>query len=214
MSSFSLALLASGQGSNCQAIHKAIEAGDLAAHIGVVISNNAEAGVLEWAKAEGLPARHISSGQFATLDEFYDHFLGALRDYRTDLIVLAGYLKKIGRPILQAYPGRVVNIHPALLPAFGGKGMYGHRVHEAVIAYGARVTGVTVHLVDEEYDHGPIVLQETLPVLDDDTPDTLSARVLQLEHRTYSKALQLFAEGRVEVAGRRIRIKKESMVAY
>nr|WP_243665078.1 phosphoribosylglycinamide formyltransferase [Rhodothermus marinus] len=121
--------------------------------------------------------------------------LEVLRAHDVELVALAGYLKKIPDNVVAAYRNRILNIHPSLLPAFGGPGMYGRRVHEAVLNYGVRWTGATVHLVDEEYDHGPIVLQEPVPVLPDDTPETLAARVLEVEHRLYPEALRLFAEG-------------------
>jgi len=119
--------------------------------------------------------------------------------HQIDFIALAGYLKKLPAAIVREFRNRIVNIHPALLPSFGGKGMYGIHVHEAVLKAGVKVTGVTVHLVDEEYDHGPIVLQRAVEVHDDDTPETLAQRVLQVEHELYPEALQLFAEGRIRV---------------
>ncbi len=209
MPTFSLAVFASGHGSNCQAIQTAIETGRLDARIGVVISNNPNAGVLAWAKTIALPAIHVSSDQFATTMDFHNHLLTMLSDFKTDMIVLAGYLKKIGKPLLEAFPGRILNIHPALLPSFGGKGMFGRHVHEAVLASGVRLTGVTVHLVDEEYDRGPIVMQAAVDVSDDDTVESLSAKVLSLEHRTYPLAIQLFVDGRVEIAGRKVRIRNK-----
>ncbi len=204
MSGIVLGVLASGKGSNCAAIQQAIEEHKLDARIGVIITNNPQAGVLELARQKDLPCSVITSDQFETREAFYDAFIGTLRRNDAQLIVLAGYLKKVGRPLLQAFPHRVLNIHPALLPAFGGKGMFGHHVHRAVIEYGAKITGVTVHLVDEEYDHGPVVLQRAIPVLETDTTDSLAKRVLTLEHDTYFRAIQLFAENRVQVHGRKV----------
>jgi phosphoribosylglycinamide formyltransferase-1 len=120
------------------------------------------------------------------------------------LIVLAGYMKKLPRAVVGAYRHRIINIHPGLLPAFGGKGMYGLNVHKAVIDYGAKVSGITVHFADEEYDHGPIILQETVAVHDDDTPETLAARVLEAEHANFWRAVEAVAQGRVHVDGRRV----------
>jgi phosphoribosylglycinamide formyltransferase-1 len=135
--------------------------------------------------------------------------LAAFREVGADTIVLAGFMRKLGPEFLRTFGGRILNIHAALLPCFGGQGFYGWRVHEAVIASGAQFTGATVHFVDEEYDHGPIILQAVVPVEDEDTPDTLAARVLEQEHRIYPEALRLLAEGRLEICGRRVKIKRE-----
>ena len=121
-------------------------------------------------------------------------------------MALAGYLRKIPEPVLWAYPNRVFNVHPSLLPSFGGPGLYGRRVHQAVLDYGCRVSGATIHLVEADYDTGPVVLQESVRVLSDDTPETLAARVLAVEHRLYPEALSLLASGRLSVEGRRITI--------
>jgi phosphoribosylglycinamide formyltransferase-1 len=134
--------------------------------------------------------------------------IAAFREVGADTIALAGFMRKLGPAFLRAYPQRILNIHAALLPCFGGQGFYGHRVHEAVVESGARFSGATVHFVDELYDHGPIILQAVVPVEDDDTPETLAARVLEQEHRIYPEALRLLAEGRLLVEGRRVRIRK------
>jgi folate-dependent phosphoribosylglycinamide formyltransferase PurN len=127
-----------------------------------------------------------------------------IRTFTPDLVVLAGFMSLIDVPA--DFQNRIINVHPALIPAFCGHGMYGHHVHEAVINYGAKVSGATVHFVDSEYDHGPIILQGTVPVLDNDTPDTLAERVQALERELYPQAIQLFAEGRLRVVGRRVKI--------
>jgi phosphoribosylglycinamide formyltransferase-1 len=132
-----------------------------------------------------------------------------LNQYGANFIVLAGYLKMLSPFVVRKFKNRILNIHPALLPSFGGRGMYGIHVHEAVLEYGCKVSGVTVHLVDEAYDTGPPVLQRCVPVQDDDTPETLAARVLKIEHQIYNEALQLFAQGRIEIIGRRIKIKPD-----
>ncbi len=201
-----LAVLASGRGSNLEAILRAIERRELDAEVVVVISNNSTAGALEIARAHGIAAVHLSSRQFATQEEFDQAFLNLLERHGVNFIALAGYLKMLSPTVVRAFRHRILNIHPALLPSFGGKGMYGHYVHEAVLAYGCKVSGATVHLVDEEYDTGPPVMQECVPVHEDDTPETLAARVLTVEHRIYAQALQLFAEDRVVVEGHRARI--------
>lgn len=201
-----LAVLASGRGSNLEAILRAIERRELDAEVVVVISNNSTAGALDIARSHGIPAVHLSARQFATQEEFDQAFLNLLERHGVNFVALAGYLKMLSPTIVRAFRHRILNIHPALLPSFGGKGMYGHYVHEAVLAYGCKVSGATVHLVDEQYDTGPPVIQECVPVHEDDTPETLAARVLEVEHRIYAQALQLFAEDRVVIEGRRARI--------
>jgi phosphoribosylglycinamide formyltransferase-1 len=198
-----LAVFASGRGSNFGAILRAIDEGRLAARVTLVLSNRSDAGVLEIARAHGIAAVHCSARMFGSEDAFAARLLALLDDHRADLIALAGYLKHVPRPVVARYRHRIVNIHPALLPSFGGAGMYGHHVHEAVIASGARVSGATVHLVDEEYDRGPILLQRTVEVLPSDTPESLAARVLTVEHEIYPLALSALAEGRVVIDGQR-----------
>lgn len=202
-----LAVFASGRGSNFEAILKSTKEGRLKAEVKVVISNRAEAGALEIARRSNIPALHIERSQFPNGQEFNDHLLKVLSDAGVNMIVLAGYLKKISPRIIAAYHHRILNIHPALLPCFGGKGMYGLRVHQTVLDSGAKVSGVSVHIIDEGYDTGPIVLQRPVPVHDDDTPETLAARVLKEEHKIYTDALNLFAEKQIEVKGKQILVK-------
>jgi phosphoribosylglycinamide formyltransferase 1 len=199
-----LAVLGSGFGSNCRAIYNAIQEGKLTAEIRVIISDHSDSGILEFAKARQIPAFSISHDQFHTKNEFHLSLLNAIQAYDTELIVLAGYLKKIGTPLIQNFPNKIINIHPALLPAFGGKGMYGKRVHQAVIDSGVKVSGITVHLVDEQYDQGPIVLQRTADVLDSDTPESLSAKILKLEHEWYFQAIQWMADSRCVIKGKKV----------
>lgn len=195
---FNIAVFASGKGSNFKAIVDAIKRGSIRnAQIVAVISNNADAGALAIGREYGIPALHISRTQFASNETFNMAILETLTTRQTILIVLAGYMKKIDPIIIENFKDRIINIHPALLPSFGGKGMYGMRVHEAVIASKATVSGVTVHVVDEEYDHGRIVLQKTVAVDPHDTPETLAAKVLKLEHEIYPQAIQLIAEGQI-----------------
>ncbi len=203
-----LAVFGSGNGSNCKAIHKAIREKKLNAVIRVIISDQEHAGILDFGRSQDIPSFRINSGQFASKEGFYDKLTGILREHQTEFIVLAGYLKKIGTPLITMFPDKIINIHPALLPSFGGKGMYGLKVHQAVIDAGVKVTGITVHLVDGQYDHGPIVLQRTLEVTPDDTPETLSAKVLTLEHEHYHRAIGYFADSRCKVAGRKVIIHK------
>ena len=197
---------ASGKGSNLEAILKNIENGSLNATVVAVISNKSKAGALETAKNRNIPAYHLSQIQFENEQDFADKMLTILKQHDTDMIVLAGYLKKIPDMVIRQFKNKILNIHPALLPSFGGKGLYGHFVHEAVLEYGCKVSGATVHLVDDEYDTGTPIMQKCVPVLNDDTPDTLAARVLTVEHEIFSKAIQLFAEKRIEICGRKVNI--------
>jgi phosphoribosylglycinamide formyltransferase-1 len=182
-----LAVCVSGGGSNLGALQAALS-GSTKARIVLVLSNRVDAPGLERARAAGIPARSLTDPQDA------GEWLGHLREAKVDLIVLAGYLKLVPAAVIAAYRDRVVNIHPALLPDFGGPGMYGRRVHEAVLQSGASHSGATVHLVDEEYDHGAILAQARVPVLPGDTPDTLAARVLRAEHRLLPAVILTAAE--------------------
>ncbi|KPL19871.1 MAG: phosphoribosylglycinamide formyltransferase [candidate division Zixibacteria bacterium SM23_81] len=201
-----LAVLASGGGTNLQAIIDACEGGEIDAQVVLVVSNNSDAGALQRARTHGIPDVHLSSKQFDSREEFDTRLLEILAEYKADLIILAGYMKLLSPAVVSAYRHRMLNIHPALLPSFGGQGMYGIRVHQAVIESGAKFSGVTVHVVDEQYDHGPIVAQRVVPVMDDDTPEILARRVLVQEHQIYKEVIQLFAEHRVRIHDRRTRI--------
>lgn len=196
-----LGFLASHGGSNLQAILDAISRGSLAAEPRLVISNNSGARALERAGAAGVEALHISGATHSGPGEADAAILEAMGGRGVNLIVLAGYMKKIGGAVLAAYPRRILNIHPALLPKFGGGGMYGLRVHGAVLAAGESHSGATVHLVDEEYDRGPILAQAPVPVLPGDTPEILQARVLEQEHRLYPETLRLIATGGISLDG-------------
>lgn len=204
--SLRLIAFASGRGSNLLAILNNIDAGDLNAQVVGVISNNSKAGALQTARERGISGFHISRLHFASDADYEQHILGVLGELRTDLVVLAGYMKIVPASVVRAYKDRMLNIHPALLPAFGGAGLYGEHVHKAVLDYGCKVSGVTVHLVDAEYDTGAPVLQRCVPVLNDDTPQTLAARVLQEEHKIYSDAIRLFTENRIQIIGRHVRV--------
>ena len=196
-----LGCLASHGGSNLQAILDAIAAGELPARACVVISNNSSATALERARAAGVPALHLSAKSFPDDDALDRAILDALRSAGVNLVLLAGYMKKLGPRVLGAYRGRVLNIHPALLPRHGGQGMFGMHVHEAVLAAGDTESGATIHLVDEEYDRGPMLAQARVPVLPGDTPDTLAARVLAEEHRLYPDTLRRIAAGEITLEG-------------
>jgi len=200
-----LAVFASGSGTTFQAILDATREGALPATVVCCVSDRAEAGVLDRADQQSIPSLVVSPTEYDDPEAFGTTLLDVLRSHDVDFVALAGYMMKIPPNVVSAYRGRMTNIHPALLPAFGGKGMYGPRVHEAVIEYGVHWSGTTVHLVDEEYDHGPIVLQEPVPVYADDTPDTLADRIHDVEHELYPEALRLFAEDRVHLDGRTVR---------
>ncbi|PEN14772.1 phosphoribosylglycinamide formyltransferase [Longibacter salinarum] len=202
---FRLAVFASGGGSNFQSMIDAVEDGSLPAEIALCVSNHDGAGALDRAREHGIPTSVINPDGLQQ-PSFTRLLLDVLSEHDITFVALAGYLRKIPPAVVEAYHGRMVNIHPALLPAFGGKGMYGMNVHRAVVEYGVHWTGATVHLVDEEYDHGPIVLQQPVPVYPDDTPSDVAARVLNVEHQMYPRALRLFATGRVEIDGRTVRL--------
>jgi phosphoribosylglycinamide formyltransferase-1 len=176
-------VLASHEGTTLQAVLDACADGRLACEVAVVISNNAGSGALQRAERANVPARHVSSTAHAAPEALDAEVCRTLIEHRVDLVVLAGYMKRLGPKVLRAFRGRVVNTHPALLPKFGGRGMYGNRVHEAVLAAGETGTGVTVHLVDADYDTGPIIAQTAVPVDPNDTVDTLAARVRAVERR-------------------------------
>lgn len=201
-----LAVFASGGGSNFQAILDAAAQGDLPAEVVLCVSDNDDAGALKRARQHDVPAAVLKPSSYPSREAYTSDLLAVLNDHNVSFIALAGYLKKIPSRIVQTFHHRMLNIHPALLPAFGGKGLYGMRVHRAVLDYGVRWTGATVHLVEQEYDTGPVVLQTPVPVYPDDTPEELAARVLEVEHRIYPEALRLFAEGRVHIDGRTVRI--------
>jgi len=199
-----IAVFASGRGSNFQAILQAIDDGLLPARVTLLVSNNSNAGALELARSRNIPAIHLSQKQFSSEVAYGDRLLELLARHGVDLIALAGYMKRVPAIVIERYRNKILNIHPALLPAFGGSGMYGIHVHEAVLAAGVKITGATVHLVDEEYDKGPIVAQKAVEVSSDDTPESLAARVLAVEHEIYPKVLAAFAGNRVHLEGRRV----------
>ena len=199
-----LALFASGGGSNVGAILDAIDDGRLRAEPVLLVSDRPGIGALARAEARGIPTEVVAPLSDTT--HFAQAVLDALARQEATAIALAGYLKKIPDPVVWAFKDRILNVHPSLLPAFGGAGWYGKRVHQGVIDAGCRVSGATVHLVDDEYDTGPIVLQEAVRVEPDDTADTLAARVLAVEHRLFPHALALLADGRLRVEDGRVRI--------
>lgn len=196
-----IGFLASHNGSNMQAIIDACKQGRLEAKPACVISNNPDSGALARAKQENIPHYHLSSRTHPEPASLDRAILEALTRHQVDIVVLAGYMKKIGPMVLKHFAGAILNIHPALLPKFGGKGMYGMHVHEAVIASGEKESGPSVHLVNEEYDAGPVLDQFRVPVLPEDTPETLAARVLKKEHELFSQVLQKIAQGVITIPG-------------
>ncbi len=206
-----LAVLVSGGGTNLQAIIDAISAGKITnACISVVISNNANAYALERARAHGIEALCISPKDFESREAFNQAFLDKLNSYNVDLVVLAGFLVVLPEIMIKEYTNRIVNIHPSLIPSFCGKGFYGLKVHEGVLARGVKVTGATVHFVDEGTDTGPIILQKAVEVEQGDTPEVLQRRVMeQAEWVILPKAIDLIANGKVSVEDGHVIIAKE-----
>jgi formyltetrahydrofolate-dependent phosphoribosylglycinamide formyltransferase len=194
-----LAVFISGGGTGLQAIIDASRRGDLAADVVWVVSNSSKAFGLERAKSADVETFVFLSKKYATPEEATSDMLTKLRERKVEYIALAGYLKLLPAEIIRAYPKRIVNIHPGLLPRYGGPGMYGHFVHEAVIAAGEKESGPTVHIVDEIYDHGRILEQVRVPVLSGDTPETLAARVLVEEHKLYPRAIDNLIRGKYDL---------------
>ena len=197
-----LGVLISGSGTTLQNFIDRIDAGELDAAISIVIASGPDCDGLRKAEQAEIRTEVVSRGAFADAQSFSDRLFDLLRDANVDLVTLAGFLALI--PIPDDYRHRVMNIHPALIPAFCGKGYFGHKVHEAVLERGVKVSGCTVHFADNQYDHGPIILQRSVPVLDNDTPNSLAARVFEAECEAYPQAIRLFAAGRLEVNGRRV----------
>jgi len=182
-----------------QAIIDACKEGRLHAEPVVVISNNSESGAMERARRENIPAYHLSSATHPDHTDLDAAITRTLKEHSVDLVILAGYMKLLGPQTLTTYRGRILNIHPALLPKFGGKGLYGKKVHEAVLAAGETVTGVTIHVVDERYDAGPILAQREVRVLQGDTADSLADRVLGQEHRLYAETIEKIVQGEIDL---------------
>jgi formyltetrahydrofolate-dependent phosphoribosylglycinamide formyltransferase len=204
---FRIAVLISGGGTTLRNLIEKIQAGQLPVEIAMVVSSSPSARGLQFAAEAGIPGVVIERKAFASQDDFSRAIFDHCRRANVDLIVMGGFLKRI--TIHTDFSNRVVNIHPALVPAFCGEGFYGHRVHEAVLEYGAKLSGCTVHFADNQYDHGPVILQRAVPVMEDDTPETLAARVFEAECEAYPEAIRLIAAGRVSVEGRRVRIKTD-----
>ena len=194
-----IAVFISGGGSNLQSIIDATKCGILSAQVALVVSNKKKAYGLQRAANENIETLVFKHKKYSSPEEAGEALLVELRAHEIDYIALAGYLSLLPASVVRAYRNRIANIHPALLPKYGGKGMYGHYVHEAVLAAGDRESGLSVHIVDEIYDNGRILAQTRVSVLPDDTPDTLAARVLEQEHKLYPRVLQKLIKGEYDL---------------
>ncbi len=194
-----LGFLVSHNGSNMQAIIDACKSGDIKAKTVIIISNNSRSGVSFKAKQAGIPFYHLSSDTHSNPKELDATILDALIKYHVDLVILAGYDRKLGTKTLGYYRGKVINIHPSLLPKYGGPGMWGIRVHQAVLAAGEKETGVSIHLANKDYDRGPLIAQTRVPVLPDDTPETLAIRVLEREHSFFVETVGKIIDGEIRL---------------
>jgi formyltetrahydrofolate-dependent phosphoribosylglycinamide formyltransferase len=199
----SIAVLLSGSGRSLQNLLDRIADGRLPARVAVVISNRPEAYGLKRARQAGVATAAVERKAYHDRDDFSTAIFDHCRAAGAELVCMAGFLQLLRIP--DDFAGRVMNIHPALLPSFGGQGMYGRHVHEAVLEYGAKLSGCTVHFADNDYDHGPVILQRGVEVRDDDTPDSLGERVFAAECEAYPEAIRLFAEGKLHLHGRRVR---------
>lgn len=199
-----IAVLISGGGTTLENFNSAIATGELKAEIPLVVASRRDCGGIGKAERAGIPCRVIVRKEFPSVESFSAEIFAQCRAVNADVVALAGFLSLIHVP--DDFLGRVMNIHPSLIPAFCGHGFHGHHVHEAVLARGAKVSGCTVHFADNQYDHGPIIMQRCVPVLDDDSSDTLAARVFQAECEAYPEALELFRQNRLRLEGPRIRI--------
>lgn len=203
MSLLKIGVLASGRGSNFQSIMDEIESDQLKAEIVLLITDNPSAFAVERAKKHGVEYLVLQPKKYQSKDDYFMRIAAALKKKNVELVVLAGFMKIVGRPLIDAFRNRIMNIHPALLPSFPG--LHGQK---QALDYGARISGCTVHFVDEGMDTGPIIIQAAVPVFQNDTEETLSERILKQEHRIYPEAIRLFSEGKIRVEGRKVKIKE------
>lgn len=206
MSKMRIAVLCSGGGTNLQALIDAVHAGRIDGEIVLVLANASKAYALERARQNGIEAVFVSKKNAGSVEAYNDQLLSHLQRVNAGLVVLAGYLPIVGEQIVRAYEHRIINIHPALIPSFCGVGMYGHHVHEAVIRAGVKLSGATTHFVDEQVDHGGIIMQRSVPVLEGDDADTLAARVLTVEHQILPESVALYCAGKLRVDGNRVHV--------
>ncbi len=207
MPKIKIGVLASGGGTNLQCLIDNIKSGDIPGVIDIVISGNKNAFALQRAEKHNIEGIYIGKGNYPVLKERNNKIKELLIERKIDLVVLAGYMGILDEEIIRDFKNKIINIHPSLIPSFCGKGFYGERVHKAVLDYGGKITGATVHFVDEGTDTGPIILQEPVKVEDDDTVETLAKKVLDVEHKLLPRAVKLFSEGKIEVQGRKVIIK-------
>lgn len=205
MSGKRIVVLASGEGTNFQAIIDAVEAGSVSAEISALISDKKDCGALSRARRHGIKAISFPRTD-SNRDSYFRELAKMIRAENPDIVVTAGFMKILPAWLVQEFPLRIINTHPSLLPCFGGPGFYGHRVHEKVIESGARVSGCSVHFVIPEVDAGPVITQRVVEVMDDDTPDTLSDRIKEVEHEALVDAINTVLDGRFEVVGKRVRL--------
>lgn len=203
-----MGVLVSGNGTNLQAIIDKSEIGEIPAKVVVVISNTEEAYALHRAKRHSIPAFVVKPKDFPDKKSYEQEMIDILKEHGVELIVLAGFMKILSPYFIETFRNKIINIHPSLIPAFCGKEFYGMKVHQAVIDYGVKITGATVHFVDENVDSGPIILQKAVEVEDDDTAETVALKVHQIEHQILPEAIRLFAEGRLRIVGRRVLIER------
>lgn len=201
MSKEILGVLCSGRGTNLQSIMAAVDSGQIPAPVGVVLADKPDAKALERAEKAGIPHFCVDRKQYADKQAFEEALVEKLRAHGVTLVILAGFMRILSPYFVHEFPGRILNIHPSLLPSFGGA-----HAHRDVLAYGVKVSGCTIHFVDEGMDSGPIILQTAVPVLDDDDEDALAARVLEQEHKLYPRAISLFLHGKLKIEGRKVRI--------
>lgn len=200
-----IAVLVSGGGTNLQTLIDSVQKGGINGEIAIVISDRENVYALERARKHGIKAIYIDRKHCP------ERLMQELQEMNVELVVLAGFLSILGRELVKAYEGRIMNVHPSLIPAFCGKGFYGKKVHKAAVEYGVKVSGATVHFVDEGTDSGPIILQESVPVYTEDTAETLDARVLEVEHRLLPAAVGLFCDGSLRIEGRKVIIAREEV---
>lgn len=210
MQKVKIGVLISGSGTNLQALIDNVKKGLINGEIAIVISDKKGAFGIERARKHGIKSIEIDKKECADKNVFMKSIMDELEKHQVELVVLAGFLSILSEDFIERFRNRIINIHPSLIPAFCGKGYYGQRVHKAALDYGVKVSGATVHFVDEGADTGPIILQEAVKVEEDDTPESLSARILKVEHKLLPEAVRLYCEGRLVIEGRKVKIRTQN----
>lgn len=203
-----IGVLISGSGTNLQSLIDNVENGSINGVISLVISNKKDVYGLERAKQSKIDAIYLNAKEYENFDKYNDAVIEELKNHGVELVVLAGYLKILTSKFIEEYKNRIINIHPSLIPSFSGKGYYGIKVHEAVIDYGVKISGATVHFVDEGADTGPIIIQEAVEVKSDDTAVTLQQKILEIEHKILPLAVKYYCQGKIQISGRKVKIKE------